>query len=97
MRSKTQLVNGLEFICQERFEVLTVIVLLVVVIFLHWHLVHKRKNYPNGPVPLSFFGNALTLSKYHGDLDKILIKWQEEFGNIHTIWASLFGRTLEIL
>jgi hypothetical protein len=70
------------------FLKMLIVVLLLLAAFLYWHSIHKRKNYPRGPTPLPFFGNALTLKKYHGDLDKIFIKWQAEFGDIYTVWVS---------
>ncbi|KAI6176304.1 hypothetical protein M3Y97_00783700 [Aphelenchoides bicaudatus] len=64
------------------------VLLILFGVFLYWNLFHKRRNYPRGPTPLPFFGNALSLSKYHGDLDVQFIEWQKKFGDIFTIWIG---------
>jgi cytochrome P450 family 33 len=67
---------------------LILILLFFTSLILYYHFFHKLKRYPRGPTPIPLIGNTLTLKKYGGDIDKILIEWRRKFGDIYTIWIG---------
>ncbi|KAI6206167.1 (pine wood nematode) hypothetical protein [Aphelenchoides besseyi] len=47
----------------------------------------RRRNLPNGPLPLPIIGNAHTFLKTERWEDQFL-KWREEFGPVYTYWLG---------
>lgn len=52
-------------------------VLALIILFVYYHTVHKRRLYPPGPTPWPLLGNAMTLAPLGGNLDFKFIEWRK--------------------
>ncbi|KAI6174317.1 (pine wood nematode) hypothetical protein [Aphelenchoides besseyi] len=65
---------------------LLLLFILLAVLIVH-QFYYRRRNLPNGPLPLPIIGNAHLFLKKERWEDQFL-KWREEFGPIYTYWLG---------
>ena len=61
--------------------------LILFLLFLFYHLYYKRKDLPNGPVPLPLLGNLGSLAGGRPRYD-VFIEWRKKYGDVFTFWLS---------
>ncbi|KAI6195077.1 Unspecific monooxygenase [Aphelenchoides besseyi] len=66
---------------------LLLLLFISLVLFLVYQFYWRRRNLPNGPIPLPVIGNAHSFVNTERWEDQFL-KWREEFGPIYTYWLG---------